>query len=51
MIKTRTDASVIVVEAAILLEAGWNKDMGEVLTTLVRIFLDLGNRVQLRNCY
>lgn len=29
-IKTRTDASIIVVEAAILLEAGWYQDMGEV---------------------
>lgn len=29
-IKTRTDASVVVVEAAILLEAGWYQDMGEV---------------------
>ena len=44
-ITTRTDASVVVVEAAILLEAGWNQDMGEVLAPLVANFRDLGDRV------
>ena len=44
-IKTRTDASVVVVEAAILLEAGWYQDMGEVPTLFVTSFPDLGDRV------
>ena len=44
-IKTRTDASVVVVEAAILLEAGWYQDMGEVPALFAASFPDLGDRV------
>ena len=44
-IKTRTDAPIVVVEAAILLEAGWYQDMGEVPTLFVTSFPDLGDRV------